>query len=145
MSSLFINDQEGLPVWLRENYLPEFQGWEANEGAILLAIFESIPWWVWLFVVLFLIGFVKRKVSQTAHTLAAEGNIRAFRKIAKSQGNPGLEAVAPDGGTPLYLAAANGHEVGEVVAQSRCIREHHDQLCVNAVARCCVWWATGHH
>ena len=38
------------------------------------------------------------------------GNIRAFRKIAKSQGNPGLEAVAPDGGTPLYLAAANGHE-----------------------------------
>ena len=110
MSSLFINDQEGLPVWLRENYLPEFQGWEANEGAILLAIFESIPWWVWLFVVLFLIGFVKRKVSQTAHTLAAEGNIRAFRKIAKSQGNPGLEAVAPDGGTPLYLAALNGHE-----------------------------------
>ena len=63
-----------------------------------------------MFVVLFLIGFVKRKVSQTAHTLAAEGNIRAFRKIAKSQGNPGLEAVAPDGGTPLYLAALNGHE-----------------------------------
>jgi ankyrin repeat protein len=65
---------------------------------------------VWFFVVLFLIGFVKRKLSQTAHTLAAEGNIRAFRKIAKSQGNPGLEAVAPDGGTPLYLAALNGHE-----------------------------------
>ena len=77
---------------------------------IQVAIIESIPWWVWLFVVLFLIGFVKRKVSQTTHSLAAEGNIRAFRKIANSQGNPGLEAVAPDGGTPLYLAALNGHE-----------------------------------
>ena len=39
-----------------------------------------------------------------------EGNIRAFRRIAKSQGNPGLEAVAPDGVTPLYLAVVNGHE-----------------------------------
>jgi len=110
MSSLFINDQEGLRVWLRENYLPEFQGWEANEGAILVAIFESMPWWVWLIAVMFFIGLVIRMLPKSVHTLAAEGNIRAFRKIANSQGNPGLEAVAPDGGTPLYLAALNGHE-----------------------------------
>ena len=110
MSSLFINDQEGLRVWLRENYLPEFQGWEANEGAILVAIFESMPWWVWLIAVMFFIGLVIRMLPKSVHTLAAEGNIRAFRKIANSQGNSGLEAVAPDGGTPLYLAAVNGHE-----------------------------------
>ena len=95
---------------MRDYAFPGLQCWEAIEGVIQVAIIESIPWWVWLFVVLFLIGFVKRKVSQTTHSLAAEGNIRAFRKIAKSQGNPGLEAVAPDGGTPLYLAALNGHE-----------------------------------
>jgi len=110
MSSLFINDQEGLPVWLRENSIPELQRWEANEGVILVAIFESMPWWVWLIAVMFFIGLVIRMLPKSVHTLAAEGNIRAFRKIAKSQGNPGLEAVAPDGGTPLYLAVANGHE-----------------------------------
>jgi len=110
MSSLFINDQEGLPVWLRENSIPELQGWEANEGVILVAIFESMPWWVWLIAVMFFIGLVIRMLPKSVHTLAAEGNIRAFRKIAKSQGNTGLEAVASDGGTPLYLAAANGHE-----------------------------------
>ena len=97
-------------MWWRENDFAKLHVWEAIEGVIQVAIIESIPWWVWLFVVLFLIGFVKRKVSQTTHSLAAEGNIRAFRKIANSQGNPGLEAVAPDGGTPLYLAALNGHE-----------------------------------
>ena len=71
MSGLFINDQEGLPVWLRENYLPEFQGWEANEGAILLAIFESMPWWVWLIAVMFFIGLVIRMLPKSVHTLAA--------------------------------------------------------------------------
>ena len=110
MISLFVNGQGGLLCCSGEIAFSGLQGWEAIEGVIQVAIVESIPWWVWLFVVLFLIGFVKRKVSQTTHSLAAEGNIRAFRKIAKSQGNPGLEEVDPDGGTPLYLAAANGHE-----------------------------------
>lgn len=63
-----------------------------------------------MFAVMFIIGLVIRMLPKSVHNLAAEGNIRAFRKIAKSQGNPGLEAVAPDGGTPLYLAALNGHE-----------------------------------
>ena len=97
-------------MWWRENDFAKLRVWEAIEGVIQVAIIESIPWWVWLFVVLFLIGFVKRKVSQPTHSLAAEGNIRAFRKIANSQGNPGLAAVAPDGDPPLYLAALNGHE-----------------------------------
>ena len=110
MISLFVNGQGGLLCCSGEIAFSGLQGWEAIEGVIQVAIVESIPWWVWLFVVLFLIGFVKRKVSQTTHSLAAEGNIRAFRKIANSQGNPGLEEVSPDGGTPLYLAAANGHE-----------------------------------
>ena len=110
MSSLFINGQGGLLSCSGEIAFSGLQDWEAIKGVIQVAIVESIPWWVWFFVVLFLIGFVKRKVSQTTHSLAAEGNIRAFRKIANSQGNPGLEEVAPDGGTPLYLAAANGLE-----------------------------------
>jgi len=97
-------------VWMRDYAFPGLQCWEAIEGVIQVAIIESIPWWVWLFAVMFIIGLVIRMLPKSVHTLAAEGNIRAFRKIAKSQGNPGLEAVAPDGGTPLYLAAANGHE-----------------------------------
>jgi len=95
MSSLFINGQGGFSVWMRDYAFPGLQCWEAIEVVIQVAIIESIPWWVWLIAVLFLIGFVKRKVTQTAHTLAVEGNIRAFRRIAKSQGNPGLETVDP--------------------------------------------------
>ena len=95
---------------VEENDFAKLHVWEAIEGVIQVAIIESIPWWVWLIAVMFFIGLVRRMLPKSVHTLAAEGNIRAFRKIAKSQGNPGLEAVAPDGGTPLYLAAANGHE-----------------------------------
>ena len=97
-------------MWWRENDFAKLHVWEAIEGVIQVAIIESIPWWVWLIAVMFFIGLVIRMLPKSVHTLAAEGNIRAFRKIAKSQGNPGLEAVAPDGGTPLYLAALNGHE-----------------------------------
>ena len=110
MSSLFINGQGGFFLWMRDYAFPGLQCWEAIEGVIQVAIIESIPWWVWLFAVMFIIGLVIRMLPKSVHNLAAEGNIRAFRKIAKSQGNPGLEAVAPDGGTPLYLAALNGHE-----------------------------------
>ena len=95
---------------VEENDFAKLHVWEAIEGVIQVAIIESIPWWVWLIAVMFFIGLVIRMLPKSVHTLAAEGNIRAFRKIAKSQGNPGLEAVDPDGGTPLYLAAANGHE-----------------------------------
>ncbi len=95
---------------MRDYAFPGLQCWEAIEGVIQVAIIESIPWWVWLIAVMFFIDLVIRMLPKSVHTLAAEGNIRAFRKIAKSQGNPGLEAVAPDGGTPLYLAALNGHE-----------------------------------
>ena len=97
-------------MWWRENDFAKLHVWEAIEGVIQVAIIESIPWWVWLIAVMFFIGLVIRMLPKSVHTLAAEGNIRAFRKIAKSQGNPGLEAVAPDGDTPLYLAALNGHE-----------------------------------
>ena len=97
-------------MWWRENDFAKLHVWEAIDGVIQVAIIESIPWWVWLIAVMFFIGLVIRMLPKSVHTLAAEGNIRAFRKIAKSQGNPGLEAVAPDGGTPLYLAALNGHE-----------------------------------
>ena len=31
VSSFFINGQGGLPVWSRENYLPEMIFWEADE------------------------------------------------------------------------------------------------------------------
>ena len=86
------------------------QGWKAIEGVIQVVIIESIPWWVWLIAVMFFVGLVIRMLPKSVHTLAAEGNIRAIRKIAELQGKSSLEAVAPDGGTPLYLAAANGHE-----------------------------------
>lgn len=110
MGSLSINGQGDPSVWWRENDFAKLHVWEAIEGVIQVAIIQSIPWWVWLIAVMFFIGLVIRMLPKSVHTLAAEGNIRAFRKIAKSQGNPGLEAVAPDGGTPLYLAALNGHE-----------------------------------
>ena len=97
-------------MWWRENYFAKLHVWEAIEGVIQVAILESIPWWVWLIAAMFFIGLVIRMLPKSFHTLAAEGNILSFRKIAKSQGNPGLEAVDPDRGTPLYLAAANGHE-----------------------------------
>ena len=89
MSSLFINGQ-GL-----DYAFPRLQCWEAIEGVIQVAIIESIPCWVWLFAVMFIIGLVIRMLPKRVHKLAAEGNIRAFRKIAKSQGNPGLETVDP--------------------------------------------------
>ena len=75
--------------------LSKLHVWEAIEGVIQVAIIESIPWWVWLIAVMFFIGLVIRMLPKSVHTLAAEGNIRAFRKIAKSQGNPGLETVDP--------------------------------------------------
>ncbi len=84
-------------MWWRENDFAKLHVWEAIEGVIQVAIIESIPWWVWLIAVMFFIGLVIRMLPKSVHTLAAEGN-------------PGLEAVDPDGGTPLYLAAANGHE-----------------------------------
>tara|TARA_B100000683_G_C12422966_1_gene528580 strand:- start:904 stop:1242 length:339 start_codon:yes stop_codon:yes gene_type:complete len=95
MSSLSINGQGDPSVWWRENDFAKLHVWEAIEGVIQVAIIESIPLWVWLIAVMFFIGLVIRMLPKSVHTLAAEGNIRAFRKIAKSQGNPGLETVDP--------------------------------------------------
>ena len=73
---------------VEENDFAKLHVWEAIEGVIQVAIIESIPWWVWLIAVIFFIGLVIRMLPKSVHTLAAEGNIRAFRKIAKSQGTP---------------------------------------------------------
>ena len=72
--------------------------------------FSSIPWWCYLILFLFLFGFIKKRLGQTIHKHAIEGNIRAIKKLVNSKGVACLEAKDEEGCTPLVYAAIGGHK-----------------------------------
>ena len=72
--------------------------------------FSSIPWWCYLIVFLLLFGFIKKRLGQTIHKHAIEGNIRAIKKLVNSKGITCLEAKDEEAGaSPLHCAALSGH------------------------------------
>ena len=73
-------------------------------------ILNSVPWWVYVIAAFILIGYIKKRFRKTIHTFSAEGNIRAIKKIAKSNGISCLETADASGHTPLYFASLNGHQ-----------------------------------
>jgi ankyrin repeat protein len=76
--------------------------------------FSSIPWWCYLIVFLLLFGFIKKRLGQTIHKHAIEGNIRAIKKLVNSKGVACLEEKDEEGCSPLSYAAMGGHkEVAE--------------------------------
>ena len=72
--------------------------------------FSSIPWWCYLIVFLLLFGFVKKRLGQTIHKHAIEGNIRAIKKLFNSKGMTCLEVKDEVGCSPLHYAALSGHK-----------------------------------
>ena len=71
---------------------------------------SSIPWWCYLIVFLLLFGFVKKRLGQTIHTHAIEGNIRAIKKLFNSKGITCLEVKDKEGCSPLHYAAIVGNK-----------------------------------
>lgn len=81
--------------------------------------FSSIPWWCYLILFLFLFGFIKKRLGQTIHKHAIEGNIRAIKKLVNSKGMTCLEAKDEGGCSPLHYAAIGGHkEVAEYLIEN---------------------------
>ena len=72
--------------------------------------FSSIPWWCYLIVFLLLFGFIKKRLGQTIHKHAIEGNIRAIKKLFNSKGMTCLEVKDEVGCSPLHYAALSGHK-----------------------------------
>ena len=67
-----------------------------------------------MIVFLLLFGFIKKRLGQTIHKHAIEGNIRAIKKLVNSKGVACLEEKDEEGCSPLSYAAMGGHkEVAE--------------------------------
>ena len=63
-----------------------------------------------MIVFLLLFGFIKKRLGQTIHKHAIEGNIRAIKKLVNSKGITCLEAKDEEAGaSPLHCAALSGH------------------------------------
>jgi ankyrin repeat protein len=72
--------------------------------------FSSIPWWCYLIVFFLLFGFIKKRLGQTIHKHAIEGNIRAIKKLFNSKGITCLEVKDEEGCSPLHYAAIAGNK-----------------------------------
>ena len=91
--------------------------------------FSSIPWWCYLILFLFLFGFIKKRLGQTIHKHAIEGNIRAIKKLVNSKGMTCLEAKDEEGCSPLHYAAMGGHkEVAEFLIDNNAAINASDAL-----------------
>tara|TARA_B100001540_G_scaffold188818_1_gene166502 strand:+ start:258 stop:1304 length:1047 start_codon:yes stop_codon:yes gene_type:complete len=71
---------------------------------------SSIPWWCYLIGLLFLFGFVKKRLNQTIHKHALNGKLKAIKKLANSKGIDCLETRDLEGCSPLHYAALSGHK-----------------------------------
>ena len=85
--------------------------------------FNSIPWWCYVIVFLLLFGFIKKRLGQTIHKYAIEGNIRAIKKIVNSKGMICLEAKDEEGCSPLHYAALSGNKetVEFIINNNSCV------------------------
>ncbi len=63
-----------------------------------------------MIVFLLLFGFFKKRLGQTIHKYAIEGNIRAIKKIVNSKGMICLEAKDEEGNSPLHYAILSGNK-----------------------------------
>lgn len=74
-----------------------------------------------MIVFLLLFEFIKKRLGQTIHKHAIEGNIRAIKKLVNSKGVACLEEKDEEGCSPLSYAAMGGHkEVVEYLIDNNC-------------------------